>query len=103
MNTAAIADLTEALQVMETYNLSCLIWNFKDCQLKEVGHYEARGGEEIVLLCHRENSYLPYRLVFSPIGETEADDYIITLVFHEDYRIHIIRDPRYKIERHMDT
>lgn len=86
-----ITDVEEAVAVIETYKLTGLVWAFEDCPLKEILHYVPRGKEELVVVSHKDDKYLSYRLVFAADPEDiDPEDFRITLSFHSDYNIHII-------------
>lgn len=93
-----ITDINEGVQILETYNLECLMWRFEECPLSEIHHYVPKGNEELVILCHKENKYIAYRMVFES-GELDPDEKIanyIQLSFHDEYHIFIILDPTKK-------
>jgi hypothetical protein len=93
-DTTMIADINEAAHLIETYHLSSLIWRFEDCPLSEVKHYVPAGKEELVVVCHKDDTYLTYRLVFDGGNyDVDKDDYRITLNFHPVYHIFIILNP----------
>jgi len=94
-----ISDINEAVSVIQTYNLACLVWSFEDCPLSEIKHYLPRGKEELVIVSHKQDKYLSYRLIFDPGDfESDTDNYRIALDFHEDYYIWIIINPTYKAD-----
>lgn len=93
MNNDIISDIEEAVAVIETYKLTGLVWAFEDCPLKEIKHYTPRGKEELVVVSHKDDKYLSFRLIFNPDLmnlDFEYDYYRITLNFHSDYNIHVI-------------
>lgn len=95
MNTQTIiSDINEAVAVIGTYRLACLVWAFEDCPLQEVKHYVPRGKEELVVVAHKEDKYLSFRLIYDE-GDYRDDfeNYRIALDFHEDYYIWIIINP----------
>jgi hypothetical protein len=89
-----IADINEAVHLIETYHLSGLVWDFEDCPLAEVKHYVPGGKEELVVVCHKNDKYLSYRLIYDAGNyDVGKGDYRITLNFHPDYHIFIILNP----------
>lgn len=95
MSKEILSDVTEATSLLETYNLVCLVWRFNECPLNEVRHYIPRGKEELVVLCHKDDSFAPYRLV-NDGGQWDAYDiehYLIELAFHKDYHLFIVLNP----------
>lgn len=90
-HTDIISDINEAVSLIETYKLSGLVWSFEDCPLSEIKHYMPKGKEELVVVAHKEDKYLSYRLIFDPGNKhIDFEDYRITLSFHPEYHIHII-------------
>ena len=86
-----ITDIKEAVSVIETYNLSALVWSFQECPLQEVKHYVPNGKEELVVVAHKEDKYISFRLVFDPGNQhLDFDSSRITLDFHPDYYIYIV-------------
>ena len=92
MDKLIISDIIETVQVINTYNLECLVWSFSNCPLNELNHYIPKGKEELVVVCHKENNYLSSRLTFdSGVSRDRLDsDFNVTLDFHNEYAIHII-------------
>ncbi len=89
--TDIISDIHEAVTVIETYKLSGLVWAFEDCPLSEIRHYVAKGKEELVVVAHKDDKYLSFRLIFDPGNQhIDFENYRITLSFHPEYHIHII-------------
>jgi hypothetical protein len=96
MEREIISDITEAVQLLQTYNLECLMWRYEDCPLTELKHYVPKGNEEVVILCHKENTYIPFRMVFETDPMTdpvETKRNYIQLAFHEYYHLFIILNP----------
>jgi len=96
MNCDMISDINEAVQVLETYKLECLMWKFEDCPLAEIKHYVPKGYEELVILCYRESTYIPFRMVFeSELGSdpSETERNYIQLTFHPEYHLFIVLNP----------
>ena len=86
-----ISDVTEAVTVIETYNLSALVWDFERCPLTELKHYVARGDEELVVVAHKEDKYISFRLILDPgFQHIDFEKYRIILDFHPSYYIYII-------------
>lgn len=86
-----VSDIMEAVQLIETYKLSSLVWDFDDCPLSEIKHYVPKGKEEFVVVAHKENSYIPYRLVFYSFHQDfDVSNYLITLDYHSEYNITIV-------------
>ena len=85
-----ISDINEAVHVIETYKLAGLVWNFADCPLQEIKHYVPCGKEELVIVAHKNDKYLLFRLIFDQGYNEDGDAYRITLNFHENYFITII-------------
>jgi hypothetical protein len=86
-----ISDVNEAVTIIETYNLSALVWKFNDCPLSELKHYVSNGKEELVIVAHKEDKYIPARLVFDPMNQdVDYDASRIMLDFHSEYYIYIV-------------
>ena len=89
-----ISDINEAVHVIETYKLAGLVWAFEDCPLEEIRHYVARGKEELVVVAHKDDKYLSFRLIVDQgMNDPNVEDYRIILNFHESYHISIILNP----------
>jgi hypothetical protein len=85
-----VADINEAVHILETYHLTSLIWRFEECPLTELKHYVPKGREELVVVGHKDDKYIPYRLVFEPSDDGDSRNSIITLKFHEEWHMFII-------------
>ena len=96
---AIISDINEAVSVIETYRLACLVWAFDECPLLEIKHYVPRGKEELVVVSHKSQEHLSFRLIFDGGNyDTDLDQYRIALDFHPHYYIHIIINPSDEVE-----
>ena len=86
-----ITDVNEAASIIDTYELSALVWRFSDCPLQEIKHYVPNGKEELVIVAHKEDKFISSRLVFDP-GDRNIDieGSRIMLDFHPDYYIYIV-------------
>jgi hypothetical protein len=90
LDQTIISDINEAVSVIETYKLECLVWTFENCPLEELKYYVPKGKEELVVVCHKAHTYLPFRLTFDN-GDCSVDaESNVELNFHPEYAIHII-------------
>jgi hypothetical protein len=85
-----VADINEAVHLLETYQLSSLVWRFNECPLAELKHYVPKGKEELVVIANKDDKFIPNRLVFEPRDNGDISDSIITLKFHDEWYIFII-------------
>jgi hypothetical protein len=100
MEKHILSDINEAVSLMETYRLTSLVWRFEDCPLDEMKVYVPKGKEELVLICYKEDKYIPFRMVFDNAmhDPEEVESNIIELSFHEEYHLFIILNPE-KLEQ----
>ena len=69
--------------------LTAIIWRFSDCPLEELNRlYVPTGKEEHVILAHKDDKYIPYRMTFNsdPLGERE----FITLSIDQEFHLFIV-------------
>ncbi len=100
-NNDIITDINEGVQVLETYKLECLMWRFEDCPLIEIKHYVPKGYEELVILCHKENKYIPFRMVFEPNDDafpSDTERNYIQMTFHSEYHLFIVLGPTKQLD-----
>jgi hypothetical protein len=85
-----VADINEAVHLLETYQLTSLIWRFEECPLAELKHYVPKGKEELVVVANKDDKFIPFRLVFEASDYGDGWDSIVTLKFHDEWHIFII-------------
>jgi hypothetical protein len=63
--------------------------------LNEVRHYIPKGKEELIILSHKKDSFVPYRLVDidGRWEDYDIDNFVIELAFHKEYHLFVVLNP----------
>ena len=89
-NTQIELDIIEVVQFLELYKLTALVWRPEECPLRELKNYVWRGDEELVVVCHKEDKWIPSRLFFDDFCNVDMEQHRISFDFHPEYYTHII-------------
>lgn len=86
-------DINEAVQIIQTYGLNGLVWDFDGCPLKELQNYKSRGDEEFVVVSSLKDWRLATRLFNDSshgLDPDASDKHTITFSYHPTHYIHVI-------------